>query len=228
MKIHIRHTAVCLLLFFVTPPLYPANAQTQVVTLEKVLESVFRDHPVLTISEQEIARAKGERIAAGQIPNPLLRYNREDLSGDSGNGGEDILSLEMPLEFLWKRGPQVQEAEALIEGAASSAIRDRSQLRYEVREAYITYHFAIQNYLNYKSASEIISRVLNVARERSEQGDISKYAGATYQPVANPVWGLLGAGIGAAGSIYSGSLAGQGGATGQQPGFWDMFNSDTG
>jgi len=55
-------------------------------------------------------------------------------------GGEWILAAEMPLDFIWRRGPLLSEAEASIEAENYGLAALREQVRLETSLAEIIRH----------------------------------------------------------------------------------------
>lgn len=84
-------------------------------TLERLTLAAFYYHPDLDIARARLAGARGAETTAGAVPNPTLNADLEKVMGNPGAGVSPWVygfNLQMPLDFLWKRGYRVDEARA--------------------------------------------------------------------------------------------------------------------
>ena len=91
------------------------TAQAEKITMDQADERELKVNPTLGIQNLAIEQARAERQTRSLLPNPSLNYDREELNFAGIDGGEWIVAAEMPLDFLWQRGPRIGEAEALID-----------------------------------------------------------------------------------------------------------------
>lgn len=84
-------------------------------TLEALTLAAFYYHPDLDVARARAAGARGAETSAGAWPNPVLNADLEKVLGSVGPGVSPWVygfNLQMPLDFLWKRGYRVDEARA--------------------------------------------------------------------------------------------------------------------
>jgi len=89
-------------------------------TLETLTLAAFYFHPDLDIARARLMGAKGSEISAAAVPNPTLNGDLEKVLGSAGSGVSPWVygfNLQMPIDFLWKRGYQIDGARARLTGA---------------------------------------------------------------------------------------------------------------
>ena len=89
-------------------------------TLESLTLAAFYYHPDLDIARARMMGVKGAEISAGAWSNPTLNADLEKVMGSVAPGVSPWVygfNLQMPIDFLWKRGYRVDEARARSAGA---------------------------------------------------------------------------------------------------------------
>jgi outer membrane protein TolC len=106
--------------------------------LDALTVAAFYYHPDLDIARARLRGARGAETTAGMVPNPTLNGDLEKVLGSSGGGVSPWVygfNLQMPLDFLWKRGYRVDEARARIAGTRFELGEVAWQVRHRVRAA---------------------------------------------------------------------------------------------
>lgn len=107
-------------------------------TLDALTLAAFYYHPDLDVARARLLGAKGAETTAGQIPNPTLNGDLEKVLGSTAPGVSPWVygfNLQMPLDFLWKRGYRVEEARAKSQAARLELAEAAWQVRHRVRAA---------------------------------------------------------------------------------------------
>jgi len=107
-------------------------------TLDGLTLAAFYYHPDLDIARARLLGARGVERSAGMVPNPTVNGDLEKVLGSTGSGVSPWVygfNLQMPLDFLWKRGYRVDEARARIEGSRLELGEVAWQVRHRVRAA---------------------------------------------------------------------------------------------
>jgi outer membrane protein TolC len=107
-------------------------------SLETLTLAAFYYHPDLDIARARLMGAKGAETSAGAWPNPTLNAGLEKVMGSVGPGVSPWVygfDLQMPIDFLWKRGYRVDEARAKITGARLELGEVAWQVRHRLRSA---------------------------------------------------------------------------------------------
>lgn len=105
---------------------------------EEVVRAVDAD-PRLASSRHRVTAARGAIEAADELPNPTLEVDgglgvaREG----SASRGEWGLSLTMPLDFVVKRGAQLDAAEAEVEAAIAETAARRRDVLLQLRSLFL-------------------------------------------------------------------------------------------
>lgn len=163
----IRVGAFCLLLVPLGGPLAVAG---QSMTLSKAIDSAFAMNPNLAAARQEIGIAKGDRIQAGLIPNPVVSWETEDTRR---NTSTTTVMLSQALELGGKRGARVEAASRGQDAARIELERRGNELRAEVTQAF---YAAVRAQTGLDLAKESLSlaqRGLEVAQGRVRAGKSS-------------------------------------------------------
>src|SRR5262245_16823559 len=106
--------------------------------LESLTLAAFYFHPDLDIARARLMGARGSEISAGAWPNPTLNADLEKVMGSAGPGVSPWVygfNLQMPIDFLWKRGYRVDEARAKIDVARLELGEVAWQVRHPLRAA---------------------------------------------------------------------------------------------
>lgn len=121
-----------------------STAETAPVTLAGVLQRAVAQHPLVDAARARVAGARGARLTARSLANPILTYQVEN-AGFPGSAPPAGLDREistfatLPLEPLFQRWPrvrradeQVRAAEAELELARRTVALDAAQAFYRV------------------------------------------------------------------------------------------------
>ena len=106
--------------------------------LDALTLAAFYYHPDLDIARARLLGARGAERTAGAVPNPTLNGDLEKVLGSPEGGLSPWIAgvnLQMPLDFLWKRGDRVDEARARIAGSRFELGEVAWQVRHRVRAA---------------------------------------------------------------------------------------------
>lgn len=160
---------------------HPASAQNTETTIEQAVKKVLDSDPMIASRKADIEMYWGERITAETLPNPELSYEREDLSGKSSSEGEEILAVEYPFNVFWQRSPRIKEAEARINFAENVFSHSLIALTFEIRNAYLAYHFAAMDTMTMNSSVNALIKIMRDIHIRRNEGDL---AGFDYDRIA--------------------------------------------
>ena len=154
---------------------FAGTTQAEKMTIDQAVERALEISPVLGIQNHSIERAMAERQTRSLLPNPTINYDREELDLAGTEGGEWILSAEMPLDFLWRRGPLLGESDALI-NAEKFGLQDQRQIvRYQTKQAYLEFHFGRLVLKAHQRANDILQDIERTSQALKTEGDISGY-----------------------------------------------------
>ncbi len=106
--------------------------------LDALTLAAFYYHPDLDIARARLLGARGAEGSAGAVPNPTLNIDLERVMGSTAAGVSPWVSgfnLQMPVDFLWKRGYRIDEARARIEGSRLELGEVAWQIRRRLRSA---------------------------------------------------------------------------------------------
>ncbi len=109
-------------------------------TLDGLTLAAFYYHPDLDIARARLLGARGAEHTAGMVPNPTLNADLEKVLGSTDLGISPWVygfNLQMPLDFLWKRGYRIDEARARIEGSRLELGEVAWLVRHRVRAAFL-------------------------------------------------------------------------------------------
>lgn len=141
--------------------------------LETLTLVAFYYHPDLDIARARFAQARAGVTAAGAWPNPTLGAGVGRGRGQEAGVSPWVygFNLDMPVDFLWKRGYHVEQAghlaEAALWGLAETAWRVRSRLR-----AALLDHIVAERDLQLREAEEAVrSEIVQVMSRRLEVGE---------------------------------------------------------
>jgi cobalt-zinc-cadmium efflux system outer membrane protein len=107
-------------------------------TLDALTLAAFYFHPDLDVARARVRGAEGAETTAAAIPNPTLNGDLEKVMGSTPPGVSPWvygLNLQMPLDFLWKRGYRVDEARARTQGSRLELAEAAWQVRRRLRAA---------------------------------------------------------------------------------------------
>ena len=99
-----------------------STAVSPTLTIEYVLRSAMTQHPLVEAAEARVRAARGSRLTAGALPNPIFTYQVENApfpgrQPAAGLERETQTYATLPLEPLWQRWPRVSRANEDVRGA---------------------------------------------------------------------------------------------------------------
>lgn len=151
------------------------TVQAEKFTIDQAVERALQVSPTLGIQNLAIEQARAERRTRALLPNPSINYDREELNLAGIDGGEWIIATEMPLNFIWRRGPRLDEADAMIE-AESFGLHDKQALiRYQTRQTYLAVHFGRLELEARQKSNETLIDLERKSQSLKAEGDLSGY-----------------------------------------------------
>ena len=111
------------------------------ITLRAVLDSVRLRHPLTEATNARVRAARGNRITAGALGNPVLSYDVENAAFPGRTlvghmSRENMTRAMLPLESVVQRFPRARRADAELRAAEAEATADRQHLALEAARAY--------------------------------------------------------------------------------------------
>lgn len=109
--------------------------------LAEVLQRALAQHPLVEAARARVSAARGSRLTARVLPNPVLTYWVEGLRG-SGNSGASPLERQtqtfatLPLEPLFQRWPRVRRADEDVRAADAALARARQIVALDAARAF--------------------------------------------------------------------------------------------
>ncbi len=111
------------------------------ITLAAVLDSVRLRHPLAAAATARVRAARGSRLTAGALGNPVLSYDVEnapfpgrELTGHMQR--ENMTTVMLPLESVLHRFPRTRRADAELRAAEADANATRQRLALDAARAY--------------------------------------------------------------------------------------------
>ncbi len=97
------------------PGLLAQEPSRRGLTLDQVVHAALEQSPLVAASEARVRSARGARLTARSLPNPVLTYQVENAAfpGQNAPAGltrETSLFATLPLEPLWQRWPRLRSA----------------------------------------------------------------------------------------------------------------------
>ena len=115
----------------VTPP---------VLTLRELLDSVQAHHPLVEAARARVRAARGSRLTAGAIGNPMLAFGveNEPLPGGSmpSMEREAMTTLTLPFEALYQRSSRVRRANADVRATEADATAQLQRTELDAARAF--------------------------------------------------------------------------------------------
>ncbi len=111
------------------------------ITLRAVLDSVRLRHPLTEAANARVRAARGSRLTAGALGNPVLSYDVENAPFPGGTlvghmSRENMTRVMLPLESVVQRFPRASRAAAEFRAAEADANAERQRLALDATRAY--------------------------------------------------------------------------------------------
>lgn len=109
--------------------------------LHAALQRAVAQHPLVEAARARVAAARGARLTARSLPNPVLTYWTENLGGP-GRGAPNALDREtqlygtLPLEPLFQRWPRIRRADEDVRAADAELARARQMVALDAGRAF--------------------------------------------------------------------------------------------
>lgn len=145
------------------------------LTPSQAVDRALAVHPDVSLAGLRVEAARGDRRAAGQLPNPTVTYGFESLDRAGADAGEWALDASWSVDGLWRRGPRVRVAEADVTAAMADDQQVRSAMRLRVLTAYTQAFAAAGQARILSEAGRMVREVVRIGQERQREGDLSEY-----------------------------------------------------
>lgn len=109
--------------------------------LAEVLRRAVDQHPLVEAARARVYSARGNRLSARTLPNPVFTVWAEDVRVPGGNGSSPLdretqTYATLPLEPLFQRWPRVRRAEAELRAADADVARARQIVALDAARAF--------------------------------------------------------------------------------------------
>jgi cobalt-zinc-cadmium efflux system outer membrane protein len=144
----------------------PTAAQRP-VTLREAIDAALAAGPRIALAAPDTAVARGDVLAARAYPNPVATASY------TKDSPQRHVSLDLPLDFPWLRGPRIGAAEAARMASRLRFAFEREGARFDAEAGYTdALSAAVQARLSRHNAQDADS-LLALARLRRDAGDAS-------------------------------------------------------
>ena len=147
--------------------------------LHATLQRAVAQHPLVEAARARVTAARGARLTARTLPNPVLTYWMENLGGP-GRGSPNALDREiqlygtLPLEPLFQRWPRMRRADADVGAADAELARARQMVALDAARAF---HRVAAAQIAVDAAEDIRGRLAELVtfnQARAEEGVASE------------------------------------------------------
>ena len=145
------------------------------ITLNDVIRAAVARNPLIDAAHARVQAARGSRLSAGTMPNPILTYQVEN-AGFPGRATPVGLTREtssfatLPLETVWQRRPRVRKADENIRAADAELSLARRQVAADAARAFFRVALA---QISVKAAADIqegLDSLVRYSRARVVEG----------------------------------------------------------
>jgi cobalt-zinc-cadmium efflux system outer membrane protein len=150
-------------------------AEMNILTPEQAVGRALGGHPTIAMAQQQLDAVLGAQRAAGQLPNPRVTYGFEALDRGGAEAGEWGIDAQLPVDFMWRRGPRMREALARLSAAEASVLQTRQDLRLEVLSTYVDAFTSAGHARSLATAGAVLAEVARIGQARLQEGDLSDY-----------------------------------------------------
>lgn len=167
--------------YIASPHLAAAQTATvgRPVTLHDVIRAAVERNPLVDAARARVQAARGSRITAGTLPNPILTYQVENAAFPGHTPPSDLTRetssyATLPLESVWQRRPRVRKADDNIRVADAELAMARGQVAADAARAFFRVALA---QLSVKTSGDIregLDSLVRYTRARVAEGAASE------------------------------------------------------
>ncbi|MGE5832902.1 MAG: TolC family protein [Acidobacteriota bacterium] len=143
-------------------------------TLEEVLTTALKEHPLIQSARARVDAARGSRQAAGSLANPIATYSVEDTAfpgqGPVRLDAERSAYITYPLESLFQRSPRIERADQAIHEAEAQLVGAERRVAREVTRAFYKVALAQVALVAVQESKSGVDRLVDYLRARVSQG----------------------------------------------------------
>ena len=143
------------------------------VTLQEVMQTSIKQHPMMQMAEKSIESARGnltEKSSYAYNPELSLEPQRRRLNG-GGTSNDYYITLSQGIELGGKRKLREQSAQAMLNAASQDRETTQQRLIIEAARAYITLYFAEKRYDLRRQQSNILDKVSHAVAQQLQLGE---------------------------------------------------------
>jgi len=153
-----------------------AQSLPERVDLSSLINLARDRSPRIALERQAIVAAQADRQVAGARPNPVLSYGRQARGNPfSGSGGQQDVSVELPLQIGGRREARIEAADRGIALAQARVLAASSQLIEEAGSVFLALLTAQERMAALDRALGEIERLAQIVAQRRESGVASQY-----------------------------------------------------
>ncbi|MCY4574055.1 MAG: TolC family protein [Gemmatimonadetes bacterium] len=167
----------------VTAPCQSVLAQSGIrrVTMAEALGAFASNSLELRIARAEAEAAIGTARQYRTYANPAFSLVHESLGSSGDSYRETIAGIAQRVEWPGRTAARSGVAVHAIDGASARFRADSVRLAFQVREAYVAAWLAEDKERTTREAAGVIRLVAEAARQRLEEGDISRYEARRFE-----------------------------------------------
>ncbi|MBR9977299.1 MAG: TolC family protein [Bacteroidetes bacterium] len=162
------------LLLSIVPHSAAQNIDTPLRMRDAVERALARDYEVQR-QQARIEQIHARNAQLTVLPNPVAAYMREDLSAGDRRIHEWTATVDFPLLSLLHRGKRLSAAESALRAAQAQGNWTRTDLRFEVRKAFLDVWEARRVHEALGAIGDALQVLQRAAALRAQEGDISAY-----------------------------------------------------
>jgi outer membrane protein, heavy metal efflux system len=152
-----------------------AAQTTPTVDLDEALRLFAENNLELLVARSRVEQVEGLSLQAGAFPNPTLSATHEPLSGASRSYSETYLTASQRFELPGARGARSAAAARRTDVATFAYRADSLRLAFGVKRVYTEALLAQEREAVSRRVAEVFGEAAERARERYEDGDISRF-----------------------------------------------------
>ena len=145
------------------------------LTLMDVLRSAVERHPLVDAARARVGAARGARMTAGTLPNPILSYQVENVGFPGrttpvASVRETQTFATLPLEPLWQRSPRVHRANEDVLASEARLTLARREVAIDAARAFFRLALAQVNAAAAAEAREGLDSLVRYTTARVNEG----------------------------------------------------------